>query len=113
MSSKLSLLGAIIFFIFFMYLKKKKIIEIEYFIIWILADFVLGLVSVFPNIVTIISTKLGIYFPHTIIVLSILLFGLLYNIYISVALSRQKRIIIKLSQEIVLIKNKNMEGKNG
>lgn len=102
----LTLIGSIILLCFILNLVKKNKIDKFYSILWILLSLIVLFISIFPSSITKIAQKLGLYYQHTLLVfLGILILGI-YSLYSAVAISKQNKMIIKLTQEIALMKNK-------
>lgn len=116
MLTKLVLLVALLGIIVLYYIKKNNIMEKKYVYAWGIIDVLFIILAFFSNIVYSVSEKMGIYFPHTTIVLLVLLLYTIYIFYITIILSKQNKIIVNLTQEISILENKLnkiKENKNG
>lgn len=100
-----------IFLIFIIQLKRKNIIDKLYAYLWMTCDLILLFICVFPGAITRLSLIIGVYYRHTVLVLIGFLILGIYCFYISIVISKYKKIIVKLTQEVALIKNK-YENKN-
>ena len=54
---KFAILFSIIFIVFVMHLVRKNKLEEKYSILWVIASVVILIVSLFPNLITIIANK--------------------------------------------------------
>ena len=86
----------VLLFLTIFLIKKRKLKE-EYAIIWIIAEVMLCLMGVFPNILVYISELLGVYYLTAIFIMAFL-FLLMIAFYYSIILSRLSDINIALVQ---------------
>ena len=107
-----ALIGAILFLLFILNLVKKNKIDEKYSILWILLSFIILFVSIFPGIINIFAEKLGVYYPPSLLFLvGILIIGA-YIVHITISITKQNKMIVKLTQELAILKEKEEE-KNG
>ena len=100
------LIGVIIIFIIFLFIRKKKL-EPMYSFIWILIGIFFVSIAIYPNVIQIVSTLLGIKFsPIGVLVISIFGIGsILLNL--STILTKHQRKIREFEKKIALLENKN------
>lgn len=98
--------GIIIFIIILFSLLKRKIIEEKYVFVWGILVFIILMASIFTGKVANIEQKIGKYYPQTLIILITIIFLISYIVYITILLIKQNKSIIKLEQEIVILKEK-------
>ncbi len=89
--------------IIFVCIRKKKL-PIKYSIVWICAIAVIMLISIFPTILDVFATLFGFTTISNLIIGVILTLLLMITLVLTIIVSRQKEQIIKLVQEISLLK---------
>ena len=94
------------FMLYIIYLIKNEIIELKYSLLWFTLAFTLLILSFCPGIVILISAFLGIGLPVNSLYLIAIFFILLIIISLTVVISKMHKSIIRLTQEISLIKMK-------
>jgi hypothetical protein len=107
MDNKLQIIMLVVslfFFCFVIIMVRNKKIELKYILTWLLASSVFILLSVFPNILNLISALLNIKEPVNTLFLSIIFFMLLIIFTLSMAISRNANRVKSLTQEIGIIK---------
>lgn len=93
------------FVMYFMFrLIKKETLQLKYSLLWIFIVAILILMSIFPNILYIISDLLGILVPSNTLFLLGMLFELMIVFSLTVALSKSSERVKALSQEIALLR---------
>ena len=85
------------------YYYKNKLDE-KYSILWLFASFVILVVSIFPNIITIVANKFSVYYPPTLMLLFAIIILGAYIIHISMVITKQNKMIVKLTQELGILK---------
>ena len=100
------LIGVIIIFIIFLFVRKKNL-EPMYSFIWILIGIFFVSIAIYPNIIQIVSTLLGIKFsPIGVLVISIFGIGSIL-LHLSTILTKHQRKIREFEKKIALLDNKN------
>jgi hypothetical protein len=97
------ILGAVLTLVFFLSQIRRKRLQIDYSIYWILVSIFLFIVSIFPDLVIGISQTLGFASPANFVFLSIiflLMFKLFSNTF---KLSRANQQITDLAQRLALL----------
>ena len=96
---------AILFIIFILNLVRKNKLDEKYSILWLLFGIIIFIVAVFPNIIIEIAKILDVFYPPILL----LLFGIIvvgiYIVHITIVITKQNKIIVKLAQEISILKN--------
>jgi hypothetical protein len=96
--------GSIIFLLFVLELVRKKKIKEQYSILWIILGIVFLVISIWRNLLVIISFSIGIAYPPVafllILIMAIFLILIQFSIIIT-KLSEQNKI---LTQEIALLR---------
>jgi len=102
----ISILFSLVFIMIVLKLVKKKALQERYSLIWIITSAALIILSSTPKIINALSMVLGIKNPPSFLFLFGLIFLIIYNLYITVIVSNQAEKITRLTQEIVLVKQK-------
>lgn len=107
---KFALIFSILLILFVLNLVKKNKLDEKYSILWLFSSLIILIVSIYPKIITIIANKFNVYYPPSLM----LLFGILilgaYIIHITTVITKQNKMIVKLTQELGILKEK-CEGK--
>lgn len=101
-----AVLFSILFIIFIMYLVKKDKLDEKYSILWLLASIVIFIVALFPDIIIFISNKFNVYYPPSLMLLFAIIVLGAYIVHISVVITKQNKMIVKLTQEVGILKEK-------
>lgn len=88
---------------------KKKYLEINYSIVWLLSGAFFLILAVFDKTLGFISDFIFIKEPVNALFLMVLFFVIMMLLVLTVALSRASRKIVDLSQELAFIKKIYME----
>ena len=104
-----SIIFSIIFIIFILNLVRKSKLDEKYSILWIIFGIVILAVSIFPNIITKIAELLNVFYPPTLMLLFAVIIIGTYIIHITVVITKQNKMIVRLVQEIAILKEKNGE----
>ena len=108
---KFAIVFSIIFVIFILNLVRKNKLDEKYSILWLFFGIVILIVSIFPSIIETISEWFDVYYPPSLLLLiSILIIGA-YIIHITLVITKQNKMIIKLAQEIALLENNEKRNK--
>lgn len=102
---ELVLIGIIIFIIIIQKLYRNRKLEKNMFYVWESVGIIVLVVAIFPNLITKIAQLLGIYFPHTLVVLTGLLIIGIYVLYLSILVSKQSKMITNLTEELSILKD--------
>lgn len=97
------IISSILFFIFIFKMTKNFKLELRYSLTWILFSLILTLISIFPGILTKISTMLNIKEPVNTIFLLVIFFLLIITFSLTLSLSKKYVTIKDLVQEIGLL----------
>lgn len=101
---------AILFEIFILNLVRKNKLDEKYSILWLILGIIILIVAIFPGIIITIANWFNVYYaPILMLLFAIIILGT-YIIHISIAITKQNRMLIKLTQEIAIMKEK--EDKN-
>lgn len=103
---KFALIFSIAFIIFIINLVRKNKLDEKYSILWLIASFVILIVAIFPKIITMFANKFNVYYPPTLMLLFAIIILGAYIVHISVVITRQNKMIVKLTQELGLLKEK-------
>ena len=103
---KFSILFSVLLILFIINLVRKNKLDEKYSILWLFASFVILVVSIFPNIITIVANKFSVYYPPTLMLLFAIIILGAYIIHISMVITKQNKMIVKLTQELGILKEK-------
>ena len=102
---KVAIVLSIIFIIFILNLVRKNKLDEKYSILWLFFSIIILIVSIFPNIIEEISNWFGVYYPPSLLLLiSVIIIGA-YIVHITLVITKQNKMIIKLTQELALLNN--------
>jgi len=102
----LSIIFSVIFLVIVVELVRKNKLSEKYSLLWILFGLAILLLSVSPVFIEKISTLINIKYAPSVLFVFGLLFLIVYSLQITIVLSKQSKRIIRLTQEITLIKGK-------
>ena len=103
---KCAMIFSIIFIIFILNLFRKNKVDEKYSILWLFFGAVILIISIFPGIIENIASWFGVYYPPTLmLLLAILIIGA-YIVHITMVITKQNKMIIKLNQELAILKQK-------
>lgn len=101
---KFAVVFSILFIIFIANLVRKEKLDEKYSILWLIFAFVILIVALFPKIITWFANKFNVYYPPALLLLlGILVLGA-YIVHISVVITKQNKMIVRLNQEIGILK---------
>lgn len=103
---KFAILFSIILILFIINLVRKSKLDEKYSILWLFASFVILIVSIFPNLITIVANKFNVYYPPSLMLLFAIIILGAYIVHISVVITKQNKMIVKLTQELGILKEK-------
>jgi NO-binding membrane sensor protein with MHYT domain len=84
-------------------LVRRRTLTEEYSFIWIVcASALLGL-SVWRNVLELAASALGVHYPPAVLLLVLTLFVVIVSLYFSVVVSRQRKQIERLVEEMALL----------
>lgn len=92
------------------YVMLKKIkdskLQIQYVIFWVNVSFIIVIIAIFPNIMTVFSKILGVYSPANLVYAAILFILLVKNFLMTIEISDLENRLKELAQTVAL---KNMQ----
>jgi hypothetical protein len=91
---------------------KKKNLELQYTISWLFLLFVILLVSIFPGILSWLSSVMGIELPINMVFFLGFVFTLLIMYRLTAAVSKMSREITELTQKLALLDKEFKEHEN-
>ena len=99
-----AIIFAIIFELFILNLVRKNKLDEKYSILWIILGIIILVVAVFPNIIVKVAEWFNVYYPPTLMLLFALMVLGTYIIHISMVITKQNKMIVKLTQELAIVK---------
>lgn len=102
---KFAVILSIIFIIFILNLVRKNKLDEKYSILWLFFGVIILIVAIFPNIIEETAYIFDVYYPPALLLLfSIIIIGA-YIVHITMVITKQNKMIIKLTQELALLKD--------
>lgn len=102
----LLLIFSILWFIFIFVFLKKGRIPVKYSLFWFLSALIVLFIAVFPNFLSYITSLMGFQTISNMIVGVILSLLLILTFMLTMIVSKQKKQITILIQEVSILKNK-------
>ena len=102
----ISIISSALIILFILSLIRKRSLREEYSIMWIAGSIVLIVFSIWRDLLDIIASKVGVYYPPAVLLLVGIFFGVLMFLHFTVVLSRQADKNKSLAQEIAILKSK-------
>ena len=104
---------SILFIFFILNLVRKDKLDEKYSILWLLFGVVILIVSIFPKTIEKIASWFGVFYaPALMLLFAVVIIGA-YIVHITTVITKQNKMIIKLTQELAIFKEKlNKENKN-
>ena len=106
-----AIIFSIAFIIFIINLVRKNKLDEKYSILWLFASVVILIVALFPSIITIIAQKFNVFYPPTLMLLFAIIVLGAYIVHITVVITKQNKMIVKLTQELGILKEEINEQK--
>lgn len=85
--------------------RKNKLLE-KFSILWLIFSFGILILALFPDLTIKIAEKLNILYAPALLFLAGILFLLFYVLYLTKCISKQEKRIIKLTEELSILKEK-------
>lgn len=101
-----SIIFSIIFILFIINLVKNNKLDEKYSILWIVFGIIILIVSIFPNIIIKIAQIFDVYYPPALLLLFAIVVLGFYIIHITITITKQNQMIVKLTQEIGILKER-------
>lgn len=102
----------VLFTIYIISMINKEKLELKYALTWLFSSFGLIIIAIFPQILEWISIILHILSPVNALFLIMIFFLLVIIFTLTIALSKCKKQIIAISQEVGILKEKIEGGEN-
>ena len=102
----LAIVFSIVFIIFIIALVRNNKLQENYSILWIIFSSGIVILSIFPNIINIVANALGVQYQPSILYLFTFFILAVYIIHLSIVLTKQNKMIVKLTQELGILKEK-------
>lgn len=103
---KFAIIFSIAFILFIINLVRKNKLDEKYSILWFFASLVILIVAIFPQIITKFANKFNVFYPPTLMLLFAIIVLGAYIVHISVVITKQNKMLVKLTQELSLLKEK-------
>jgi hypothetical protein len=102
----LSIAFSILFLIIIIELVRKNRLLEKYSLLWILFGIMLLALSITPAFIEAIARLMDIKYAPSVLFLFGMVYVVIYNLHITVVLSKQSQQITRLNQEIAILKEK-------
>ena len=103
---------SVFFIAFIISLVKKDKLDEKYSILLLIFSVVILIVSIYPKIITIVANEFSVYYPPALLLLFAILILGAYVVHITIVITKQNKMIIKLTQETGILKQKIEELEN-
>jgi len=87
---------------------KGSKLQIQYAIFWVNISFIIIVIAIFPQIMTVFSKILGVYSPTNLVYASILFILLVKNFFMTIEISDLENRLKELTQTIALTEKQNI-----
>ena len=104
---KIAIIFSIIFILFILNLVRKNKLDEKYSILWLFLSIAILMLSIFPIIIETVSKWFGVYYPPSLLLLIAIIVIGAYIVHITLVITKQNKMIIKLTQELALLKSKD------
>lgn len=101
---KFAIVFSIVFIIFILNLVRKNKLDEKYAILWLVFGTIILIVSMFPKIIETVAEIFNVYYPPTLMLLFAILIIGAYIVHITMVITKQNKMIIKLTQELSIFK---------
>lgn len=109
----ISIFFSVSFLIAVIELVRKNKLQERYSLLWIFMSVVLLIFSITPFFINALAERLNIKNPPSLLFLFGLVYLLIYNLHITTVISKQSERIIRLTQDLAILKQKyNDKGKD-
>lgn len=97
------------FFAYIIHILRKELIEYQYALMWLGAGLGMLIFAVFPEALWYISEHLGIGVPLNLVYFSVIILGLILTFQIIISISKMRRKMVELIQEVSMLKKRLAE----
>lgn len=101
---KFAIVFSVLFILFIINLVRRGKLDERYSILWFIFGIIILVVAIFPESIIEVASWFEVYYPPALL----LLFGVIvvgaYIVHITVVITKQNKIIIKLTQELGILK---------
>lgn len=106
-----SIIFSIVFILFLLNLVRNNKLDEKYSILWLIFGIIILIVSIFPELIIKIAELFNVYYPPALLLLFAILILGTYIVHITITITKQNKMIVKLTQEIAILKEKNENDK--
>lgn len=103
---RFALIFAVIFLFFIINLVRKNKLDEKYSVLWLIFGIIMLIVSIWPNIINRVANRFNVYYPPSLMFLIGFFVIGTYIIHISIVITKQNKMIVKLTQELGILKEK-------
>jgi hypothetical protein len=102
---------ALIFFLLTLHYVKKRRLDFQYCILWMVVSIIFVVFAVEPGLLSFISERIGVYYSPAFLFLTGILISFMLIFYLTLVISSMQRKLTRLTQEIGITKSK-VEGQD-
>lgn len=106
---KFAIVFSILFILFILNLVRKNKLDEKYSILWLIFGLAILVLSIFPEIIIYIANLLNVFYPPTLLLLLAILVIGVYIVHITMVITKQNKMIIKLTQELAILSHECKE----
>lgn len=103
---KFAVVFSILFILFIINLVRKNKLDEKYSILWLVFGVIIFILALFPSLVDKIADMFNVFYAPSLL----LLFGIItvgvYIVHITIVITKQNKMIIKLTQEVGILKER-------
>lgn len=104
---KFAIVFSVLFILFIINLVRKNKLDEKYSILWLIFSVIIFLLSIFPNIIEKVADIFNVFYaPILLLLFGIIVLGI-YIIHITIVITKQNKMLVKLTQELAILKEKN------
>lgn len=101
-----AIIAVVLFFIALISLLRKNRFELKYSLLWLLSGVIMLILALFPRILDWFAKLIGVYSSVNALFAVLLCCGVMVMISLTAIISKEKREIIRLVQEMAIIENR-------
>lgn len=106
---KFAVIISIIFIIFILNLVRNNKLDEKYSILWLFFGLIIFIISLFPEMIVKVAEKFNVFYaPSLLLLFGIIILGI-HIVHITIVITKQNKMIVKLTQELAILKEKNIK----
>ena len=101
---KLAILFSVLFILFILNLVRRGKLDEKYSILWVIFAVAIFIIAIYPESIIQIANWFNVYYPPALLLLAGVVVVGAYIVHITVVVTKQNKMIIKLTQELAIVK---------